>query len=45
VATAGALRDLLAQGDEALLELPGIGGKAVEEIRAQLAEHGLEPGS
>jgi small subunit ribosomal protein S16 len=35
-----ALSSLLAEGDEKLLDLPGIGAKAVEEIHAKLAEGG-----
>ncbi|MFQ5459494.1 MAG: DNA-directed RNA polymerase subunit alpha C-terminal domain-containing protein, partial [Anaerolineae bacterium] len=36
VATAADLAALVAQGDDALLALPGIGAKAVEEIKAKL---------
>lgn len=39
--TAAAVEAKLQEGDAALLELPGIGAKAVEEIRAKLVEHGL----
>lgn len=35
------LVELLAEGDQRLLDLPGIGQKALEEIRAQLADRGI----
>lgn len=48
--TAGALRDagvdtvraLLALDDDALLALDGIGPKSLQDIKARLAEHGLD---
>ena len=41
VGSADDLVKQLAEGDDALLAIPGIGAKAVEEIRQKLAEHGL----
>jgi DNA-directed RNA polymerase alpha subunit len=41
ITTAGQLAAKLAQGDEELLAISGIGAKAVEEIAAKLSEHGL----
>ncbi|MFN2115972.1 MAG: DNA-directed RNA polymerase subunit alpha C-terminal domain-containing protein, partial [Anaerolineae bacterium] len=35
----------LEEGEATLLAISGIGEKAIEEIRAALAEHGLNPGS
>ncbi len=40
VTSVGQLSDLLAAGDQSLLDLPGIGAKALDEIRACLAEDG-----
>jgi small subunit ribosomal protein S16 len=33
--------DTLAKGDAEFLSIPGVGGKALEEVHRQLAEHGL----
>jgi small subunit ribosomal protein S16 len=40
--SAAAIQAKLQAGDAALLEVPGIGAKAVEEIRAKLVAHGFE---
>jgi DNA-directed RNA polymerase alpha subunit len=40
IATPAALTAMLAEGDDKLLALPGIGAKAVEEIRERLGQAG-----
>ncbi len=42
VKTAAELAGMLADGEDKLLDISGIGAKAIEEIRQQLTEHGLD---
>jgi len=41
LATVGDVLELLAKGDAAVLELPNVGGKALEEIKEKLRDLGL----
>ena len=43
ITSASELAAKLAEGEEQLLAVSGIGAKAVEEIRTALGQHGLNP--